>query len=63
VVGSVIYRIAVGFALNSSALGLNASDLNLVTAVLVAIALILPGARNPLRTLLAGRNAAGKSPS
>lgn len=63
VVGSVIYRIAVGFALNSSALGLNASDLNLVTAVLVAIALILPGARNPLRALLAGRNAAGKSPS
>jgi putative ABC transport system permease protein len=63
VIGSIIYRIAVSFALNSSALGLNASDLNLVTAVLVAIALILPGARNPLRTLLAGRNAAGKSPS
>ncbi|QEX18322.1 ABC transporter permease [Hypericibacter terrae] len=63
VIGSVVYRIAVGLALNSSALGLNASDLNLVTAVLVAIALILPGARNPLRTLLAGRNATGKSPS
>lgn len=63
VLGSVIYRIAVAFALNSSALGLNASDLNLVTAVLVAIALILPGARNPLRALLTGRGAAGKSPS
>ena len=63
VVGSVIYRIAVGFALNSSALGLNASDLNLVTAVLVAIALILPGARNPLRAFLAGRGASGKTPS
>jgi putative ABC transport system permease protein len=53
----------VAFALNSSALGLNASDLNLVTAVLVAIALILPGARNPLRALLAGKNAAGKRSS
>lgn len=61
VVGSVIYRIAVAFALNSSALGLNASDLNLVTAVLVAVALILPGAKNPLRALLAGKAGSGKS--
>jgi putative ABC transport system permease protein len=61
VLGSVIYRIAVAFALNSSTLGLNASDLNLVTAVLVAVALILPGARNPLRALLAGRGRPGKS--
>jgi putative ABC transport system permease protein len=63
VVGSVIYRIAVAFALNSSALGLNASDLNLVTAVLVAIALILPGARNPLRAFLVRKNTAEKSSS
>ena len=34
--------------------GLSASDLNLVTAVLVAIALILPGARNPIRALFSG---------
>jgi putative ABC transport system permease protein len=61
VLGSVIYRIAVAFALNSSTLGLNASDLNLVTAVLVAVALILPGARNPLRALLAGRGRPRKS--
>jgi putative tryptophan/tyrosine transport system permease protein len=61
VVGSVIYRVAVAFALNSSALGLNASDLNLVTAVLVAVALILPGAKNPLRTLFVGKGGAGKS--
>ncbi len=54
VVGSVIYRIAVAFALNASALGLNASDLNLVTALLVAVALVLPGARNPVRALLVG---------
>ena len=60
IAGSVIYRLAVAFALNASFLGLNASDLNLVTAVLVAVALILPGARNPLRALIAGRtNAKG----
>jgi putative ABC transport system permease protein len=54
VAGSVIYRLAVALALNAAFLGLNASDLNLVTAVLVAVALILPGARNPLRALIAG---------
>jgi putative ABC transport system permease protein len=57
ILGSVIYRLAVALALNASFLGLNASDLNLVTAVLVAVALILPGARNPLRAMLAGRGA------
>jgi putative ABC transport system permease protein len=56
--GSILYRLAVAFALNADLLGLEASDLNLVTAVLVALALILPGARNPLRTLLARRTAA-----
>ena len=61
VIGSVIYRIAVALALNSSALGLNASDLNLVTAVLVAVALILPGAKNPVRALFAGKRSAEKS--
>jgi len=54
VVGSVLYRLAVAFALGVDFLGLTASDLNLVTAVLVAVALILPGARNPLRALLSG---------
>ena len=33
--GSVVYRIAVAFALEADFLGLQASDLNLVTAVLV----------------------------
>ncbi len=45
VVGSVIYRIAVALALNADFLGFNASDLNLITAVLVAFALILPRLR------------------
>lgn len=45
VVGSVLYRIAIQFALSADAIGLQASDLNLVTAVLVAVALILPRLR------------------
>jgi len=53
VLGSILYRIAIAFALNADVLGLEASDLNLVTAVLVGLALILPGARNPLRALRA----------
>lgn len=42
IVGSVLYRLAVAFALSSGMFGLQASDLNLVTAILVAIALIAP---------------------
>jgi len=53
--GSVLYRLAVGLALNADFLGLDSSDLNLVTAVLVAVALILPGARNPFRAMFAAR--------
>lgn len=49
VVGSVLYRLAVAFALSTGMFGLQASDLNLVTAVLVAIALIAPKIRSNLR--------------
>ena len=45
VLGSILYRIAIQLALSSDVLGLKASDLNLVTAVLVALALILPRLR------------------
>jgi putative ABC transport system permease protein len=51
VIGAIIYRIAIALALNTSWLGLQASDLNLVTAVLVGIALMLPNVRNPLKSL------------
>ena len=40
--GSIIYRIAIAVALNSQLLGLEASDLNILTAIIVTIALILP---------------------
>jgi putative ABC transport system permease protein len=49
VVGSLVYRIAVALALELDVLGLQASDLNLVTALLVAAALLLPGWRRMLR--------------
>lgn len=45
VFGSILYRIAIQLALSSDVLGLRASDLNLVTAALVTVALILPRLR------------------
>lgn len=45
VIGSVIYRIAVQLALSADFMFIKASDLNLVTAVLVTLALILPKLR------------------
>jgi len=54
--GSIVYRIAIGLALNADSIGLEPSDLNLVTALLVTIALILPGAKNPLKKLMKRSN-------
>ncbi len=42
IIGSILYRIAIGFALNAHHIGLQASDLNIMTSALVALALILP---------------------
>lgn len=50
IVGSVLYRLAVAFALSSGMFGLQASDLNLVTAVLVAAALIAPKIKGNLKS-------------
>jgi len=46
VVGAIIYRLAIAFALNADVLGLQAQDLNLITAVLVTLAIVLPGVRS-----------------
>ncbi|KUI99097.1 ABC transporter permease [Vibrio sp. MEBiC08052] len=54
ILGSVLYRLAVAFALSSGMFGLQASDLNLVTAVLVAIALIMPRMKNKMKSNRAG---------
>lgn len=48
ILGSVVYRIIVALALEADFLGLQASDLNLVTALLVGGALILPATRAKL---------------
>ena len=39
-IGSILYRIAIAFALNAHDIGLEASDLNLITALLVALTMI-----------------------
>jgi putative tryptophan/tyrosine transport system permease protein len=58
IVGSVLYRLAVSMALNADFLGFSASDLNLITAVLVALALIFPKLRNEWKAKQAARNEA-----
>ena len=42
IVGAVLYRLLIALGLNSDFIGLKAQDLNLVTAVLVTIALVMP---------------------
>jgi len=46
IIGSILYRVAVSMALNADFLGFQASDLNLLTAVLVSLALVFPKLRN-----------------
>lgn len=45
VLGAVLYRFFIAVALNGDFIGLQAQDLNLVTAVLVVFALLIPGQR------------------
>lgn len=45
VLGSILYRLAIAFALNSQFMGLNAADLNLITAFLVVFAMLIPKVR------------------
>lgn len=59
ILGSVLYRLAVAFALSSGMFGLQASDLNLVTAILVAIALIAPKLKGNLKAKKANTSASG----
>ncbi|MEO8401620.1 MAG: ABC transporter permease [Gammaproteobacteria bacterium] len=44
--GAIVFRIAIAFALNSGSLGLQASDLNLLTALLIIMTLMIPRFRN-----------------
>lgn len=58
IVGAILYRVAVALALNAEFLGFTASDLNLVTAVLVAAAMVVPrfmAKRRQMRKVAAAR--------
>lgn len=50
IIGAIIYRSAMALALNAHAIGLAASDLNLIASVLVIVTLILPKLRRPSKT-------------
>ena len=56
IAGSVIYRLAIALALSTGAFGMQASDLNLVTAVLVAAALVMPKIRAARQLAKAARS-------
>ena len=55
IVGALLYRFFIALALNSDFIGLQAQDLNLVTAVLVAFALLVPAYKRKLGKLLPGK--------
>lgn len=55
VLGAVLYRFFIATALNTDFMGLKAQDLNLVTAVLVALALLAPRYKRTLAGLLPRR--------
>ena len=48
VIGAIVYRFFIALALNSDFIGLKAQDLNLVTALLVTIALVIPQLKRKL---------------
>ncbi|MGO2508260.1 MAG: ABC transporter permease [Vibrio hibernica] len=55
IVGSILYRIAIQFALNTGMFGMQASDLNLVTALLVAAALVAPKIKSNMKAKKAAK--------
>jgi putative ABC transport system permease protein len=54
VLGSILYRLAIAVALDTGWIGLTASDVNVVTALLVALALFVPGRKLGWRKIAAG---------
>ena len=55
IVGAVLYRFFIALALNADFIGLKAQDLNLVTALLVTFALVIPLFKKRLRSMTGGR--------
>ncbi len=48
VIGSILYRMVIAIALNSQVVGLQASDLNLITSILVILAMLIPQLRQTI---------------
>lgn len=64
VLGAVTYRIVIALALNSDALGLESSDLNLVSSVLIASAVLITQGRHSLKQALQStKNKKGSLPA
>lgn len=63
VVGAVLYRVLIALGLNGNVLGLKAQDLNLVTAVLVTLAMVLPRLAPRARPLAARKPRPGFRPT
>jgi putative tryptophan/tyrosine transport system permease protein len=57
VVGAVLYRLFIALALSADFIGLQAQDLNLLTALLVGVALLLPMLKARMRKWTGGRRA------
>lgn len=55
IIGALLYRFFIALALNSDFIGLQAQDLNLVTALLVTFALLVPAYKRRLGKLLPGK--------
>lgn len=57
VLGAILYRLFIALALGADFIGLQAQDLNLVTALLVGLALVLPTLKAKLRKTVKGNPA------
>lgn len=53
IVGSILYRMVIAFALNGEVLGLKAQDLNLITAILVTLAIVAPNIKSKWKAVRA----------
>ena len=63
ILGAVLYRFFIALALNTDFMGLKAQDLNLVTAVLVALALLVPTYKRKLAGLMSGGRSTPAAPA
>jgi putative ABC transport system permease protein len=56
IVGAIIYRMVIAFALNAQEFNLRASDLNMITAAIVAFTMILPQLQKKVHGVLKGKS-------